>query len=115
MCATYTIPTSAPLCSGSQCRIEYLLDARNRSTQNAHSVSTKKSPPCLCIREQFNGSRCYSSSTEIGVLIAYHQTTARSLQKEVRAITGGRQHTPNHYCTHQGSEILLTYTAVSHP
>ncbi|GBM92562.1 hypothetical protein AVEN_222834-1 [Araneus ventricosus] len=51
---------------------------------------TRKSPenldlssPCLSVREQLNDSCCYSSSTEAGVLIAYHQATAQPLPKEV--------------------------------
>ncbi|GBN12304.1 hypothetical protein AVEN_54866-1 [Araneus ventricosus] len=36
-----------------------------------------------------NDRRCNISSTEAGVLTAYHQATARPLPKEVRTITGG--------------------------
>ncbi|GBM65491.1 hypothetical protein AVEN_223588-1 [Araneus ventricosus] len=36
-----------------------------------------------------NDSRCNSSSTESGVLIAHYQATARLLLKEVRTINGG--------------------------
>ncbi|GBM25242.1 hypothetical protein AVEN_153424-1 [Araneus ventricosus] len=36
-----------------------------------------------------NDSRCNSSSTEAGVLIANHLATARSLPKEVRTISDG--------------------------
>ncbi|GBM63490.1 hypothetical protein AVEN_205838-1 [Araneus ventricosus] len=37
---------------------------------------------------QLNDSRCNSSITEAGVLIAYHQATARPLPNDVRTITG---------------------------
>ncbi|GBL74771.1 hypothetical protein AVEN_243634-1 [Araneus ventricosus] len=37
-----------------------------------------------------NDSHCNSSSTEAGVLVAYHQATDQLLSKEVRTITGGR-------------------------
>ncbi|GBO16829.1 hypothetical protein AVEN_208488-1 [Araneus ventricosus] len=50
--------------------------------------------PCRIILGQLNGSRCNSSSTEAGVLIAYHQATARPLPKEVRTITGGGTRAP---------------------
>ncbi|GBM31424.1 hypothetical protein AVEN_98518-1 [Araneus ventricosus] len=42
-----------------------------------------------------NDSSCNSSSTEAGVLIAYHQATAQPLPKEVRTITGGRTQSPS--------------------
>ncbi|GBL89390.1 hypothetical protein AVEN_225903-1 [Araneus ventricosus] len=38
-----------------------------------------------------NDSRCDNSSTEAGVLIAYHHATARSLPKEELTIIGGSQ------------------------
>ncbi|GBN20718.1 hypothetical protein AVEN_132254-1 [Araneus ventricosus] len=38
---------------------------------------------------QLNDSRCKSSRTEVGVSIAYHQFTTRTLPKVVHNITGG--------------------------
>ncbi|GBN47974.1 hypothetical protein AVEN_240496-1, partial [Araneus ventricosus] len=37
-----------------------------------------------------NDSRCNSSSTEDGVLVAHHWVTARPLPKEVPTIIGGK-------------------------
>ncbi|GBM67870.1 hypothetical protein AVEN_71198-1 [Araneus ventricosus] len=55
-----------------------------------------------------NDSRCNSSSTETGVLITYHQATARALPKEVRTITGGGTQSP----TITIPQCPLTYPAV---
>ncbi|GBN91462.1 hypothetical protein AVEN_205187-1, partial [Araneus ventricosus] len=56
-----------------------------------HRISNHKwSYPGLPVdKGHLNDSRCNSSSTEAGVLKAYHQATARLLSKEVRNITGG--------------------------
>ncbi|GBM03314.1 hypothetical protein AVEN_142592-1 [Araneus ventricosus] len=43
---------------------------------------------------QLNDSHCNSSSTEAGVLKAYHQATGRHPPKEVHTITGEGTHSP---------------------
>ncbi|GBM98559.1 hypothetical protein AVEN_186096-1 [Araneus ventricosus] len=56
------------------------------TTQSRKPMSTPAPPKHP---DHLNDSRCNSSSTEAGVLLDYHQTTARPLPKEVRTITGG--------------------------
>ncbi|GBM08707.1 hypothetical protein AVEN_52780-1 [Araneus ventricosus] len=68
---------------------------------------------CLSIQGPVNNSRCNSSSSETGVLVAVtgHGPTPPG---GVHTITGGV--TPSHhYCTLRRSENLLTYLAASHP
>ncbi|GBM24762.1 hypothetical protein AVEN_182386-1 [Araneus ventricosus] len=51
--------------------------------------------PCSAVASRpLNDSRCNSSSTEAGVLIAYHQATARPLPKEVRTIASEGTQSP---------------------
>ncbi|GBM32691.1 hypothetical protein AVEN_223472-1 [Araneus ventricosus] len=54
--------------------------------------------------------RCNSSSAEAGVIIAI---TAHGSTPPVGGMHYHRQRWSNHYCTHQGSEIPLTYPAAS--
>ncbi|GBM38495.1 hypothetical protein AVEN_24588-1 [Araneus ventricosus] len=68
----------------------------------------------LKLQGHLNDSSCNSSNTEFGVLIPYHQATARTLPKELRTVTdGGTQSSPLLYP--KGSECLLTYWAATHP
>ncbi|GBM37003.1 hypothetical protein AVEN_31853-1 [Araneus ventricosus] len=56
---------------------------------------------------------CNSSSAEKGVLMAI---TGHSPTPTVGGKHYHRQRaSPNHYCTHQGSETPLNYPAISHP
>ncbi|GBN64162.1 hypothetical protein AVEN_215715-1 [Araneus ventricosus] len=61
-----------------------------------------------------NDSRCISSSTEAGVLVAHHRATARSLLKEVRTITGGRVTQPPPLLYPQGKRVRA-YEAATPP
>ncbi|GBL78491.1 hypothetical protein AVEN_42975-1 [Araneus ventricosus] len=58
------------------------------STVDVVISKTGLSPALLRHPGHLNDSFCNSSSTEAGVLIAYHQNTARPIPKEVRIITG---------------------------
>ncbi|GBO37674.1 hypothetical protein AVEN_238125-1 [Araneus ventricosus] len=64
--------------------------------------------------EKLNDSRCNSSSTEAGDLIASHQATARSLQEVVRTMTAGRSQSPAINTPSTRSENPVTYPATSH-
>ncbi|GBL86789.1 hypothetical protein AVEN_96028-1 [Araneus ventricosus] len=62
-----------------------------------HLYTTKRngSTPSLPWHpSRLNDSSSNSSSTEVGVLVAYHRVTARSLPLEVRTITGGGTQSP---------------------
>ncbi|GBM59776.1 hypothetical protein AVEN_6652-1 [Araneus ventricosus] len=59
-----------------------------------------------------NDSCCNSSNAEAGVLMVYHQVTARPFPKEVRTMEGGNTTFPFLYPTR--SECPLTYPAATH-
>ncbi|GBM18767.1 hypothetical protein AVEN_134304-1 [Araneus ventricosus] len=104
--------TNEPRPDETCCQLRYgrrLLFTDNAAIQGKKLLSywlNHKSNPVLPRHPgTLNDSRCSSPSTEAGVLIANHLATARPLPKEVRTITGGRQHMSNHFLYTQGRRV----------
>ncbi|GBL88506.1 hypothetical protein AVEN_159092-1 [Araneus ventricosus] len=95
-------------------RVSFLIDDREVPVYNWWKGNPYKNHADLAQSRPVYRSdgRCNSSSAEVGVLMAI---TGCNPTPSVGGTQYHQRASPNHYCTHQGSKMPLTYAATSHP